>query len=155
MSKEFLCKNLNETEALAKKFAQALKATGAFACLFGDIGAGKTTFIKFTAKHLGVKEKVTSPSFVILNEYRTGAIPVFHFDLYRLEKEGVKTVLDELGEYSGHGMLTLVEWAEFSQGEVPSDRIEIRIEYLGETERRFSFKAFGEKSSKILEEIAL
>ena len=121
--------------------------------LFGDIGAGKTAFVKCVAKHLGVEQKVTSPSFVILNEYHSGKLPIFHFDLYRLENEGVKTILDELSEYSQDGCLTFAEWAEFSQGEIPIDRLEITIEYVDETERNFIFKAFGKKAEKILEQM--
>ena len=151
--KSFLCKNLADTEKLAEKFGKIVSKKGCFVCLFGDIGAGKTAFVKLAAKHLGVTQKVTSPSFVILNEYHSGIIPIFHFDLYRLENEGVKTIIDELNEYSKDGYLTFAEWAEFSQGEIPFDRIEISIEYIDETVRKFSFKAFGEKSEKYLEEL--
>ena len=130
---------LEETNIIAERFAKSVKSNGAFVCLYGDIGAGKTAFSKLVAKHLGVKEKVTSPSFVIINEYLSGALPVYHFDLYRLENEGVSTIVDELSEYSKGGVLTLVEWAEFSDFELPFDRIEIRIEYIDETTRKFDF----------------
>lgn len=153
MSKSFICKNLNDTEVLAKKFAIAAKEKGCFVCLFGDIGAGKTAFVKLAAKHLGVDEKVTSPSFVILNEYHSGALPIFHFDLYRLENEGVKTIIEELSEYSKEGCLTFAEWAEFSQGEIPIERLEIQIDYLDETERKFTFTAYGKNPENILEKI--
>jgi len=151
--KSFLCKDLADTEKLAAKFAEIVREKGCFVCLFGDIGAGKTAFVKLVAKHLGVTQKVTSPSFVILNEYHSGVLPIFHFDLYRLENEGVKTIIDELNEYSKDGYLTFTEWAEFSQGEIPFDRIEISIEYIDETERKFSFEAFGDKAAKYLEEL--
>ncbi len=151
--KSFLCKNLNETEDLAKKFADVVRKNGCFVCMFGDIGAGKTAFVKLAAKHLDVQEKVTSPSFVILNEYHSGAIPIFHFDLYRLESEGVKTILDELTEYAKDGYLTFAEWAEFSEGEIPMERLEIRINYIGETEREFEFTPFGQKAEEILEKL--
>lgn len=149
--KSFVCQNLEDTDNLAKKFASLVEKEGCFVCLFGDIGAGKTAFVKRVAKHLDVKEKVTSPSFVILNEYHDGKIPIFHFDLYRLENEGVKTIIDELEEYSQPGCLTFAEWAEFSQGEIPIDRLEIQIEYIADTERKFSFSAYGKKSKIILE----
>ena len=153
MQKTVVCNNLNETEKLANSFALAIPDTGCFVCLFGDIGAGKTAFVKLVAKHLGVTEKVTSPSFVILNEYRSGRIPIIHFDLYRLENEGVKTVIEELTEYSKLNYLTFAEWAEFSQGEIPDNRIDINIEYIDETIRSFTFTAHGEASKNILEKI--
>ncbi len=149
--KTFICNNLEDTDKLAQKFAKLVEKDGCFVCLFGDIGAGKTAFVKRVAKHLDVKEKVTSPSFVILNEYHDGKIPIFHFDLYRLENEGVKTILDELEEYSHGRCLTFAEWAEFSQGEIPLDRMEIQIDYMDETERSFTFSAFGSKAKQILE----
>lgn len=143
--------NLAQTEKLAQKFASLVKNDGAFVCLYGDIGAGKTAFSRLCAKHLDVKEKVTSPSFVIINEYHSGALPVYHFDLYRLENEGVRTIIDELTEYSKKGVLTLVEWAEFSDVELPFDRIEIKIGYVEDTVRTFDFYAVGEDNKKILE----
>ena len=145
--------NLEETEHLAQIFAELVKNKGAFVCLYGDIGAGKTAFSRLCAKHLNVKEKVTSPSFVIINEYHSGDLPVYHFDLYRLEKEGVKTITDELTEYSKEGMLTLVEWAEFSDMELPFDRIEIKINYIDDTVRTFDFYALGDYNKKIVEDL--
>lgn len=154
MSYSVVCNNLDDTEKLAEKFAKSINE-GAFVCLLGDVGAGKTAFTKFVCKYLGVKEKVTSPSFVILNEYKSGIMPVYHFDLYRLENEGVSTIINELEEYSEGEILTLVEWAEFSQNALPFDRIEIHINYIGETQREFVFSSFGEKSDSVFERLSL
>lgn len=145
--------NLDETNILAQKFAKAVKDNGAFVCLYGDIGAGKTAFTKLVAKHLNVKEKVTSPSFVIINDYLSGDLPVYHFDLYRLEQEGVRTIIDELTEYSRPDVLTFVEWAEFSDFELPFDRMEIRIEYIDKTTRKFDFFASSKDYKTLLEGI--
>ena len=96
------------------------------------------------AKILGVKEHVTSPSFVILNEYHSGETDIYHFDLYRLENEGLKSILDELRTYSeDKKSLTFVEWAEFSDGELDIDRLEISIKYVADSEREFEFKNLG------------
>jgi len=145
--------NLDETNILAEKFASALKNVGAFVCLHGDIGAGKTAFTKLVANHLHVKEKVTSPSFVIINEYLSGDLPVYHFDLYRLEAEGVKTIIDELVEYSRPNVFTFVEWAEFSNYELPFNRIEIKIVYIDETVREFTFYSDSDFYKAILKEL--
>ena len=122
--------------------------------LFGEIGAGKTAFVRLVAEALDIKEKVTSPSFTILNEYHTGNIPIYHFDLYRLENEGVKTITDELREYSTGKQLTFVEWAEFSQNEIPFDRIEVNVTYDDEDNRCFEFTSIGEGMDKIIEGLA-
>lgn len=153
MAYSVLCKDINDTEILAEHFANAVKEYGAFVCLLGDVGAGKTAFTKLVCKYLGVTEKVTSPSFVILNEYKTGALPVYHFDLYRLENEGISTIINELEEYSEGKLLTFVEWAEFSQNAIPFDRIDIQINYIGETKREFVFNAYGEKSKNIIKRL--
>ena len=145
-----MCNNLSETEALAKQFADLLRDKGAFICLYGDVGAGKTAFTKFVCKYLNVKEKVTSPSFVILNEYKSGDIPVFHFDLYRLEKEGINTIINELEEYSEGKIVTFVEWAEFSQNAIPFERIDVNINYIDDTKREFVFTAAGNRNIKII-----
>jgi tRNA threonylcarbamoyladenosine biosynthesis protein TsaE len=145
------CKTLNETKVLAQKFADLVKDKGCFVNLFGEIGAGKTAFVKLVADSLGVKEKVTSPSFVILNEYHSASIPIYHFDLYRLEQVGISTIADELREYSEGRKITFVEWAEFSQGELPFDRIEINVTYDDDDSRIYEFKSIGEKNNYIIE----
>ena len=156
-AKEISVKSIDETKKLAEKFAglavQKAQKTGkgAFVCLFGDIGAGKTAFSRFAAKAIGVEEKITSPSFVILNEYHSGIIPVYHFDLYRLEDVGVKSIIDELEQYSEGKFLTLVEWAEFSQNQIPFNRIEINITYVSENERTFKFRSFDDEDEKLIE----
>ena len=148
------CESLSDTEKLAEKFADIVKDTGAFVCLYGDIGVGKTAFARAVCKYLDVKQKVTSPSFVILNEYKSGVIPVYHFDLYRLENEGISTIASELEEYSEGKILTMVEWAEFSpETELPFDRLIIKIEYSDDDKRKFTFSAIGEKSSEIIKKM--
>lgn len=148
---EKTCYTLSDTEKLAEKFAKSVAPIGAFVSLYGEIGAGKTAFVKLVADALGVQERVTSPSFVILNEYHSAEIPIYHFDLYRLENEGVKTILDELTEYSQGKILTFVEWAEFSQDEIPFNHIKINVTYEDGEARKYSFEAFGDGNKKILE----
>lgn len=145
-----VCYSMDDTRELAKRFAKLAK-DGCFVNLFGDIGAGKTAFVRLVAEALDIKEKITSPSFTILNEYHTGEIPIYHFDLYRLEHVGIKTITDELREYSEGKNLTFVEWAEFSQGEVPFDRIEINVTYDDDDNRCYEFKAIGDKDKEIIE----
>lgn len=148
-----ICKNLDDTKKLAQKFAKLIEKDGCFISLYGEIGAGKTAFVKEVAAAIGVREHVTSPSFVILNEYHSAKIPVYHFDLYRLENEGIKTIFDELQEYSEGRQITFVEWAEFSQNQIPFDHIKINVTYSDDDSRVYEFEGFGEKCEKIVEEL--
>ena len=153
MKIEKICKTHEDTKKLAQKFAKLIEQDGCFINLYGEIGAGKTAFVKEVASAIGITEKVTSPSFVILNEYHSAKIPVYHFDLYRLEHEGVKTIYDELKEYSEGQQITFVEWAEFSQNQVPFDHIKINVTYEDDDSRKYSFEGFGEKCSMIVEKL--
>lgn len=146
------CNTLEDTETLANKFADIIKDKGIFVNLYGEIGAGKTAFVKLVAKALGIKEKVTSPSFVILNEYHSANLPLYHFDLYRLENEGVKTIVEELREYTKN-CITFVEWAEFSQDEVPFDHLKINVRYGDREERIYEFIPCGENANKAVNEL--
>lgn len=145
------CKTIEDTKELASKFADLVKEDGIFVNLYGEIGAGKTAFVKLVADAIGIKEKVTSPSFVILNEYHSASIPLYHFDLYRLEKEGIKTIADELREYT-QNCITFVEWAEFSQNEIPFEHLKVNVTYGDEGEERiYEFLPFGANAEKIVE----
>ena len=126
---KFKVKTLDETKKLAKIFSECLDDNGLFVTLTGDIGAGKTQFIRYVLEYLNVSEKITSPSFVILNEYKTEKFPIYHFDLYRLEEKGLKSIISELREYSKKGNLTFIEWAEFAYDEIPNNALQINVEY--------------------------
>jgi len=126
---EIKTKSLEDTKRLAQHFAKCIDNSGLFVTLTGDIGAGKTQFIRYVLEQLDVKEKITSPSFVILNEYNCSKFPVYHFDLYRLEQNGLKSIVSELREYSREGVLTFIEWAEFAHDEIPDNALKINVEY--------------------------
>ena len=82
-SQRFITNSSEETEALGARLARALEP-GAVVAFTGDLGAGKTAFVRGLARGLGVQDRVTSPTFTIVNEYEGGRLPLFHFDLYRL-----------------------------------------------------------------------
>lgn len=99
-----------ETEALGQKLAQKLHP-GDIIAYTGDLGAGKTAFTRGVALGLGITERVTSPTFTIVNEYEEGRLPLFHFDLYRL---GSSEELYDIGweDYLARGGICAVEWSE-------------------------------------------
>ncbi len=98
------------TIVAGKSFAAALSA-GDVVALCGDLGAGKTHFAKGVVEGLGASDGVTSPTFALVNEYRTGSIPIFHFDFYRLDaaEEVVRIGWDDYLDEDG---VLLVEWAD-------------------------------------------
>ena len=99
-----------ETEAVGRKLAAQLRP-GDVLAYYGDLGAGKTAFTRGLAAGLGVTEPVTSPTYTIVNEYLSGHLPLFHFDMYRL---GSADELFDIGweDYLAHGGICAVEWSE-------------------------------------------
>lgn len=115
-----------ETKALGRKLGQALKP-GDILALTGDLGAGKTHFTMGVAESLHITDYITSPTFTIVNEYRNGAMPLFHFDAYRL---GDPEELLEIGfeEYEAAGGLMIIEWADMVESILPDRTVWIKIE---------------------------
>lgn len=128
-----------DTVNLAKDIADALKA-GDILALKGDIGTGKTTFTKALAKSLGISETVSSPTFTIVKEYRSGRIPLFHFDVYRLSNEDDFYDIGAEEYLYGDGV-TVIEWAGIVLDALPKNTTIIDIQYGNyEGERIFNFR---------------
>ena len=108
-----------ETEALGERLGRALSA-GTVLAYTGDLGAGKTAFTRGLARGLGIPERVTSPTYTIVNEYEGGRLPLFHFDLYRLDSP---EELFDIGweEYLSRGGVCAVEWSENAGDELEPD----------------------------------
>lgn len=128
-----------ETEALGERLAGRL-SPGAVVAYTGDLGAGKTAFTRGLARGLGVAEPVTSPTFTIVNEYESGRLPLFHFDMYRL---GSSEELYDIGweDYLSRGGVCAVEWSEIVDDALEPDAIRVDLR-RGDTEdqRRITIK---------------
>ena len=127
-------KSERETEALGAAFAQGL-GPGTVVAFTGDLGAGKTAFVRGLARGLGVTEQITSPTFTIVNEYEGGRLPFFHFDMYRL---GSSDELFDIGweDYLSRGGVCAVEWSEQVADALEEDCIRVDIRQgPGENER--------------------
>jgi len=132
-----ITKTAEETMAVGEKLACTIGKSVVFT-LVGDLGAGKTHFVKGFAKGIGSKDLVTSPTFTLLNVYEDGRMPVYHFDMYRLE---TKEEAEELGfqEYFDLKSLdgvVLVEWPSNVEGLINCPHIQIKIEKLDEATRK-------------------
>ena len=134
MEKRFILKNEEDTAALGASIAEGLKP-GAVRALTGDLGAGKTTLTKAVARALGVTETLTSPTFTIVQEYESGRMPVYHFDVYRVHGEDD---LFELGfdDYLHGRGVCLIEWADLIEDLLPKDAMRIRLEYGAHEDER-------------------
>ena len=119
----------DESEAVnfGRSLAQSLQP-GDILALIGDLGTGKTTLTKSVAAGLGVTEDITSPTFNIVNEYHSGRLPLYHFDVYRLESGAD---LFEIGgeEYFDAGGVCIIEWADLVAEVLPDDTKVIFLEY--------------------------
>ncbi len=132
---EFITNSPEQTEQVGFVLAQQL-SPGTVIAYRGDLGAGKTAFTRGLAKGLGAGEPVTSPTYTIVNEYLSGRIPLFHFDMYRLRSADD---LFDIGwdDYLERGGVCAVEWSENVE-EAMEDPILVTIEKLGETDRRIT-----------------
>ena len=123
-----------QTELLGKKLAARLKP-GDVIAYYGDLGAGKTAFTRGLAAGLGVTECVTSPTYTIVNEYLSGRMPLFHFDMYRLSSS---EELFDIGweDYLARGGVCAVEWSENVADALERDTVRVDIRRGGEESRR-------------------
>ena len=134
---EYYSRSERETEELGAKLAAALKG-GAVVAMYGDLGAGKTAFVRGMARGLGLDCRVASPTFPLVNEY-LGDRELIHFDMYRLS--GADELFD-IGweDYLRRGAVCAVEWSENVEDAFFGDEIRVTIEKLSDTERKITIE---------------
>lgn len=125
-----------ETMKFAEKLAKVLDK-GAVLLLHGDLGAGKTHFVKGFVKGIGSKSVVTSPTFTLLNIYDDGKLPIYHFDMYRLssKEEAEEIGFNEYFDANNSNGIVLVEWPEKVEGLITCPHINVQIKKLDENKR--------------------
>jgi tRNA threonylcarbamoyladenosine biosynthesis protein TsaE len=143
--------NPEETWRIGEMIGAKLQA-GDMVCLYGELGAGKTSFSYGIALGLRVKEEyITSPTFTFVNEYE-GRVPLYHIDLYRLkgteELEGIG-----FEEYIDSSGVTVIEWAERAEDELPDERLSVYLNYVDENRRELGFLGEGERYQKLIDEL--
>ena len=137
-----------DTKSYAEKLAQFLEPNDAI-ILTGDLGAGKTQFTQGLAKGLGIAAVPTSPTFNILVCYEDGRIPLFHFDLYRLEDPLELEDIDFYGVVEDGGV-SVIEWGDKFEEELPEDHLRVHITTQLDGPRLWEVSASGPRSAELL-----
>lgn len=135
MKEVYISSSPEQTEGIGAEFASSLKGDE-FIAMYGDLGAGKTAFVRGMASYICPLCRVSSPSYTLINEYVGGKFPLYHFDVYRITDDDA---LYSTGfyDYPGSGVC-VCEWSENIPYAIPQGAIHIRIEHLGENERRIT-----------------
>ncbi len=149
---KIISKSVNNTLNIGSGIARHLRS-GDIICLFGQLGSGKTVLTKGVALGLGMKKnKVVSPSFVLIRQYNQAKIPIYHFDLYRLKEER-----DILGlgyeEYLYGEGITVIEWADRLKYLLPKEYLKITLEIKGDTKREIKIIPLGGRYRQLIKQL--
>jgi tRNA threonylcarbamoyladenosine biosynthesis protein TsaE len=151
---DFVSHSVGQTRRLGIRLGWLLK-NGDVLLFTGEFGAGKTTFIQGIAEGLGVDGPVTSPSFILVAEHRTGeehgGIPFYHVDLYRVESSGEAEGLGLMDRFHGQG-ISVVEWADRIPDAAPEQYLKVQLAYLSETKRVVRMEPAGQRYIDLVEE---
>ena len=138
-----------ETIELAQNF-ESEKFPNMVICLDGELGSGKTVFVKGLGNALGITESITSPTFTIIKEYVDGEMPLYHMDVYRLDgnTDGVN-----IEEYYNKGGIVVIEWAKTIKPILPEERLEISFKIIDENKRLLIITPYGRKYEELCEAV--
>ena len=152
---QVLSKSEAETKKIGQKLGQIIKKNkgSVIIGLIGDLGGGKTTFVKGIASGLGVKGSITSPTFTLLKEYKTKDLNLYHFDFYRLKdiNDAKNLGLEEYFEKSRS--IVIIEWADRIKNILPDEKIIIEFDFISQNERRLTLKAKGKIPKELIKKI--
>lgn len=149
MNYKYTSRSIESTMELAENI-ESEKFPGMVICLIGDLGSGKTMFVKGFAESLGIEETVTSPTFTIIKEYLNGEMPLYHMDVYRVH-EDVKSL--GLNDYFNKQGITVIEWSDLIEDYLPKERLEIKFNIINENTRVITLKPYGEKYEDIVNSV--
>jgi tRNA threonylcarbamoyladenosine biosynthesis protein TsaE len=148
---EFTSRSPEQTRRIGIRLGSLLQA-GDVICLQGNLGAGKTTFTQGLAQGWGSLDSVSSPTFILVNQYRRADNEkIFHLDAYRLDSTGEAEQLD-LDNYLAEGAL-IIEWPERLENLIPRENLWINLEHSAEEHRQMNFHAHGKHYDEMLEHI--
>lgn len=148
MEYKFISKSIEETLELAENI-ESEKFPGMIICLNGELGSGKTVFVKGFAKALGIKENITSPTFNLVKEY-DGEAKLYHMDVYRLQDACESVGFDD---YFDGNAISIIEWSEIICNCLPVERLDINFSIVDENTRILKIYPHGEKYEELCEAV--
>jgi tRNA threonylcarbamoyladenosine biosynthesis protein TsaE len=148
---EIVSKSSEHTYKIGKIIGEKLKPRDILA-LIGDLGSGKTTFVKGLAEGLDIKNPINSPSFLIIKEYK-GKYPFLHIDVYRLKNPEIELFNIGFEEYLKDDYIIAIEWADRILSYLPDNRLEVEFFHISNTERKIIFRPKGERYKNLIEEL--
>lgn len=149
MDLKYVSKSIEDTFTIAENI-ESEKFENMVICLDGELGSGKTVFVKGFANALGIEDNITSPTFNIIKEYYNSEMPLFHMDVYRLDE-----VEEDIGikDYFSKDGVTIIEWSEMIKNDLPEERLEIIFKIIDEDTRVLVFKPYGKNYEDLCESI--
>lgn len=145
MNYKYTSRSVEDTLELAQNI-ESEKFPEMVICLDGELGSGKTVFVKGFAEALGIDDTITSPTFNLVKEYNNGELPLYHMDVYRLDKDAN---VEEFEEYFSKTAVTIIEWAEIIKDALPEERLEIKFNIFDENKRILVITPYGEKYEEL------
>ncbi len=149
MDYKFTSRSEKDTLELAQNI-ESEKFPNMVICLEGELGSGKTVFVKGFASALGIEENVTSPTFTLVKEYPNGELPLYHMDVYRLEGSCDTVGFDE---YFNKGGVSIVEWSDLICDCLPEERLTIRFKIIDENTRVLVFEPSGKQYEDLCDSV--
>ncbi len=149
MEYKYTSRSIDDTRELAENI-ESEKFPGMVICLNGELGSGKTLFVKGFAQSLGITETITSPTFTLIKEYNSGEMPLYHMDVYRIE-ESDGTI--GFSDYFNKDAVSIIEWADMISDELPEERLDIDFKIIDENTRVLILKPLGEKYEDLVNSV--
>ena len=143
MDYKYTSKSVDDTLELAQNI-ESEKFPGMVICLNGDLGSGKTVFVKGFASALGIDDNITSPTFTIVKEYLNGELPLYHMDVYRIDESEFR-----VENYFNKDGVSIIEWSDLIEDRLPEERLDINIKIIDENTRLLVFKPIGDKYEEL------
>ena len=145
MDFKYKVKNEKDTMELAQNI-ESEKFPNMVICLNGELGSGKTVFVKGFANALGITDNITSPTFNIIKEYDSGEMPLYHMDMYRLEDDASSIGVED---YFAKNGVTIIEWADLIEDNLPEERLDINFNIIDENTRILILIPYGIKYEEL------